>query len=153
MQAARRREVGGRELARRHAACEPSRIPPLRGDGGNAMRKVLVVVALVASGCVTSFTGRPTIQAGPEGCKAVCDGWGMELAGMVQMGEYSNGCVCAVKGKPMAAVDAAGGALPAVAGVWMAMQARQSQAAQGANPPAGSRPIGPHSPTRPWLPY
>ncbi len=87
-----------------------------------------VLAAVLASGCATSFTGKPKIETGPAGCKSICDGWGMELAGMVQMGEYSNGCVCQVRGKPLAVNDAAAAALPAVAGVWIEMQRRAQEA-------------------------
>ena len=46
------------------------------------------------TGCATQFTGAPKVQNGPAGCQATCDQWGMELAGMVKMGEYSDGCIC-----------------------------------------------------------
>jgi hypothetical protein len=82
------------------------------------MRRIALAIALALTcGCVTpatEFRGSPLVPDGPKGCKAVCEGWGMELAGMVQMGQYSNGCICQVKGQPSAAVGAAG---PAVTGV------------------------------------
>ena len=64
--------------------------------------KRLTVVGAVAmlvsvSGCATSFTGSAKLDGAKE-CRTVCDGWGMELAGMVAMGEYTNGCICKVKG-------------------------------------------------------
>lgn len=49
------------------------------------------------TGCATSFTGSAKLD-GPQDCRKICDGWGMDLAGMVAMGEYTNGCVCKVKG-------------------------------------------------------
>ncbi len=44
---------------------------------------------------------------------------------MVRMGEYSDGCICQVKGKQAAAADAsnAAAAIPAAAGVYMQMAA------------------------------
>jgi hypothetical protein len=94
------------------------------------MRRVLALVALVASGCTTTFYGKPKIETGPAGCRAVCEAWGMDLAGMVQMGEYSNGCICSVRGKPVAILDTAEAVLPAVAAVWTATQAQRHAAAQ-----------------------
>lgn len=47
---------------------------------------------------------------------------GMDLAGMVQMGEYSNGCICQVRGKTLTAPQAAAGIAEAVAGVEMQRQ-------------------------------
>jgi hypothetical protein len=104
----------------------------------------IVIAAVLGTGCATSFTGNPKIETGPAGCKSVCDAWGMELAGMVQMGEYSNGCVCQVRGRPLAVRDAATGALPAVTGVWMEMQRQNQTATAGGamGPPPGSSPGG-----------
>jgi hypothetical protein len=52
----------------------------------------------------------------------------MELAGMVAMGEYSDGCICKVTG-PSASNDttelAVAGAGPAAVGVVMAMRQRE----------------------------
>lgn len=91
------------------------------------MRRIVIVAAALATGCVaTTFRGNPKIETGPSGCRAVCQGWGMELAGMVQMGEYSNGCICQVKGTNVAPRDAAAAALPGVAAVWSEMQSRQA---------------------------
>jgi hypothetical protein len=77
------------------------------------MRRVVVTAAAVAAlaGCVTptSFTGEAKVKNGVKGCQAACEGWGMDLAGMVKMGEYSDGCVCKVKERlaPSAAVSPA----------------------------------------------
>lgn len=115
-------------------------------------KQVLVSVAVLAlAGCQTVFTGAAKVQNGPRGCWDQCQAWGMDLAGMVKMGEYSDGCICQVRpappqqhqspqpqppGAPRSQVplDVEG---PAVAGVWMQMQAaaaehqRQQQASMG----------------------
>src|SRR5512144_290383 len=79
-------------------------------------RLAFVVVALALGGCATQFFGMPTVEGGRAACEKICAGWSMELAGMVQMGDYSNGCVCQVPGKmvPSAAAAAAGEAGVAV---------------------------------------
>jgi len=59
-------------------------------------RLLLVVASLLLASCATTFTGSSTVKDGPKGCKAKCEQWGMELVGMVAMGEYSDGCVCQV---------------------------------------------------------
>ena len=58
----------------------------------------LVAMLVSVTGCATSFTGSSKVD-GPKQCRMVCDNWGMDLAGMVAMGEYTNGCICKVKGE------------------------------------------------------
>jgi hypothetical protein len=58
----------------------------------------MVATLGVLTGCATSFTGSAKVD-GPKECREVCDKWGMDLAGMVAMGEYTNGCICRVKGE------------------------------------------------------
>lgn len=97
------------------------------------MKRLVLVLsfAVFGTGCATMFFGDANIKGGPEGCRATCQQWGMELAGMVQMGEYSNGCICQVKPQDgqnqPPAVSAVGGAAPAVSGVMMQMQRSQQQ--------------------------
>lgn len=95
------------------------------------MRAVLLSTILLAlSSCVTTFTGSPKVSDGPAGCKAKGSSWGMELTGMVAMGDYSDGCICQI---PSAQQKAAGGvpaAGIAMAGVWIQTQREQSQAAR-----------------------
>ncbi|HVI96134.1 MAG TPA: hypothetical protein VM753_19115 [Anaeromyxobacter sp.] len=70
------------------------------------MRWIAVAALVAAEGCATSttFTGRPKVQNGVAGCQSACTAWGMELAGMVKIGEYSDGCICEVRrGAPPAA--------------------------------------------------
>jgi hypothetical protein len=86
--------------------------------------------AAVSMGCATSFTGSAHVPGGPAGCREVCGAYGMDLAGMVAMGEYSDGCICKVRGQT--ALDestriAVAGAAPAAVGVVMAMRAREQQ--------------------------
>ena len=67
------------------------------------MRKAIsVITALALTGCLTQFTGASRVQNGPRGCWDQCQAWGMELAGMVKMGEYSDGCICQVRPPPPA---------------------------------------------------
>lgn len=83
---------------------------------------VALSLALLSSGCATSFTGDARVPGGASGCAKVCLGLGMELAGMVVMGEYSNGCVCQVPGRPpLSPAAAAAAGLPASAGVMVQM--------------------------------
>lgn len=89
----------------------------------------LVMVCGLA-GCATSFTGEAHVDGGPAGCQKKCDAWGMDFAGMVAMGEYSDACVCHVRGKQASTSDdeadvaaMTGGA----AGVVMQMQRAQQQ--------------------------
>jgi hypothetical protein len=134
---------------------------------------IALLAAVALTGCVpTQFYGAPRVDKGPAGCKASCDAWGMELVGMVKMGEYSDGCICQVRGavqdgKPAAPPAPAeppknpgqssnpppssGGQL-AVAGVWVQMQAAAAAAAQQTN-----RQMGPNSPyggsQHPYVPH
>ncbi len=91
------------------------------------IRIALAVLSLVAGGCTTSFYS-PLLKGGRVQCEQVCASWNMELAGMVQMGDYSNGCVCEVPGK-MLAPRAAAGAAEAAAGVWAQMEEERRRAA------------------------
>jgi len=81
---------------------------------------------LFMGACATSFTGSAHVEDGRPGCEAKCKGQGMELAGMVYMGEYSDACVCSVPGKSASANQnllASGGAVAGgSAGVVMQMR-------------------------------
>jgi hypothetical protein len=69
---------------------------------------VIVLVAFASLSCVaTTFTGNPKVPHGAAGCKSICSSYGMELTGMVALGEYSDGCICEIPGK-RASVGAAG---------------------------------------------
>jgi hypothetical protein len=99
---------------------------------------IAVLTALALCGCATTFYGEPKVKGGPRGCWDWCRAQGMELAGMVKMGEYSDGCICQVPpaSAPAAAPPAGprsesasppGADGPAVAGVWSQMQAAAAQ--------------------------
>ncbi len=132
------------------------------------MRTLVGIAAAVAlAGCETVFYGAPKIQGGPAGCRAACDAWEMDLAGMVKMGEYSDGCICQVRpgtpgappqqpGKPSADGAPGPGGPQAVAGVWIQMQAAAAAAQQaaGATRQTPQHPYVPGSPpgTPGWRP-
>lgn len=62
-----------------------------------------ILLASFASACATSFTGSAHVEDGRNGCERKCKGSGMEVAGMVYMGEYSDACICTVPGQTGAA--------------------------------------------------
>lgn len=98
------------------------------------MKKSLgIFCLLLASGCATQFTGKPKVE-GPAQCKQKCDSWGMDLAGMFAAGEYSDGCICSVKGKKSASNDlllnGANAAVASIAGVIQQQQEAEAAAAQ-----------------------
>lgn len=95
------------------------------------MKTILALVVLAA--CQTSFTGDAKVPNGPTGCAAVCNAWNMDLVGMIQVGEYSDGCICQVRNAPRTATlsPAVAGAAPAITGVMMQMRRAQQRAAQG----------------------
>ena len=87
-------------------------------------RLVAVSIALSTVACATSFTGEAHVEGGRSGCAAKCQAWGMDLTGMVAMGEYSDACVCRLKGAQAQAADesaVAGGTV----GVALQMQAQR----------------------------
>jgi len=94
-----------------------------------------VIVALSLVGCATSFTGNAHVENGRAGCEEKCKGQGMQVAGMVYMGEYSSACVCEVpRGSAsssrreflLGSAAASGGAV----GVIMQMRRQQQQQQQ-----------------------
>jgi hypothetical protein len=88
------------------------------------MKKLMggaIAMTVALGGCATSFTGSPHVEDGRAGCEKKCKGQGMEVAGMVYMGEYSSACVCEVPGQSasnrrllMAGAAATGGGAVAV---------------------------------------
>lgn len=87
----------------------------------------LFCLSFLIQGCATVFTGSPTISR--KDCEAQCDEWGMTLSSMVQMGKYSNGCVCKNKSDKVSRLDNgdSAGAIAAISGVEMQRQ-RAAQA-------------------------
>lgn len=63
------------------------------------MRLGLVASAFALLSCATTFNGSSKVPNGAAGCKAICSSYGMELTGMVALGEYSDGCICEIPGK------------------------------------------------------
>lgn len=92
---------------------------------------IVVFSAATASGCATNFTGSPHVEDGRRGCEAKCKSQGMEVAGMVYMGEYTSGCVCVVPGQTASRqqlmMAAGAGAGAGSAGVVMQMRSQQQQ--------------------------
>ena len=84
-----------------------------------------------STGCATAFTGDAHVPGGPAGCRDRCGSYGMDLAGMVSMGEYSDGCICKVRAQAASGDEgstlAVAGAAPAAVGVVMAMRQQQQQ--------------------------
>ncbi|MBE7486256.1 MAG: hypothetical protein HS104_40595 [Polyangiaceae bacterium] len=76
--------------------------------------------------CATNFTGSPHVEGGRAGCEKKCKAQGMEVAGMVYMGEYSDACVCSVPGQTAGhhkkLVAAVAGAGAGAAGVVLQMR-------------------------------
>jgi len=92
-----------------------------------AKKLIAAMLFLALGGCQTSFTGSPHVENGRAGCEAKCRGQGMDIAGLVFMGEYSSACVCSVPGhgaksRAMMVATAAGGA----GAVGVVMQMRQN---------------------------
>jgi hypothetical protein len=65
---------------------------------------LLVTIVVLCCACTTRFYGDPKIEGGALGCVSKCGQWNMDLAGMVAMGEYSEACICQVRGKQTSAV-------------------------------------------------
>jgi hypothetical protein len=87
------------------------------------------VAAITVLGCATTFMGSARVQSGPSGCRAKCAAWDMELAGMVAVGEYSDGCICEVPGRRS---DTGASIATGAAAVGTIQQMRQQQASQQA---------------------
>ena len=68
-------------------------------------RATLVLLVASAIGCGTTFTGSAHVEDGRRGCEGKCRGQGMQVAGMVYMGEYSSACVCQVPRATASASD------------------------------------------------
>jgi hypothetical protein len=92
-------------------------------------KSIAGIMFFLIGGCATSFTGSPHVENGRQGCEAKCRSQGMEVGGMVYMGEYTSGCVCVVPGQSasrkstlMAASEGAG-----AGAVGVVMQMRQQE--------------------------
>jgi hypothetical protein len=98
------------------------------------MKPLLAALALSLAACQTPtvFHGQPTVPQGPTTCEARCSSWGMELVGMVSMGEsYTDGCICAVPDQDGEAVRNASVAIAgATAGVEVMRQQNEADDAR-----------------------
>ena len=99
----------------------------------------LVLMMLTLTGCATTFSGEAHLEKAD--CVQKCKSWGMTLAGMVAMGEYSDACVCKASPGGSAALDqeldlhfAAASTASGATGV--ILQARRAKSASAAS--AGS---------------
>ncbi len=94
----------------------------------------LVVLAVAAASCATTFVGNPKVPQGAAGCRNICASYGMELTGMVALGEYSDGCICELPGRRASA--GAGSAGAATAAVMADMRRRAQQDSTASHQPA-----------------
>lgn len=97
-----------------------------------------ISLGFLVSSCAskTDFYGEAKLEGGPKQCQNICSGWNMNLSGMVAMGEYTNGCICTVKGASNISVNDVGAAIMstgmsagAAAGVAGQMKREQENAA------------------------
>jgi hypothetical protein len=95
---------------------------------------VSFLAAGASAGCATAFTGGAHVPGGAAGCSKVCGSYGMDLAGMVAMGEYSDGCICKVRGQTAAGSSAelaVAGAGPAAVAIVLQTRASEREAYRG----------------------
>ena len=104
-----------------------------KGDNDMKARTVGAVLAAFSGllGCATSFTGDAHVEGGPSGCKTKCQDWGMDFAGMVAMGEYSDACICHVRGKEASATPSEDLAAVAGGATGVILQMRRRAREQG----------------------
>lgn len=96
-------------------------------------------MALSTVGCATSFTGAAHIEGGRPACERKCAGQGMELEGMVYMGEYSSACVCRAPGRTARAEGMLlSSAAAASGGAAAALSAQRDRAAMAGGAAASS---------------
>ncbi len=91
------------------------------------MKRLVMILVLVSTGCATSFTGSAHVEEGRAGCERKCQGQGLEMTGMVYMGEYSSACVCEVPGASGGGSSAAAGGASAGAAAGVVMQMRRNE--------------------------
>ncbi|MDF2697874.1 MAG: hypothetical protein K0S65_6257 [Labilithrix sp.] len=89
---------------------------------------VLVLLALSAAACATSFTGEAHFPGGPRGCAEQCAKDGMEMASFVYAGEFSSACVCQPRGAGRSPAASTEAGTSAIVGVMTQMRAQQQRA-------------------------
>jgi hypothetical protein len=91
-----------------------------------------VTVLLVGCTPMTQFEGSARVENGRAGCERKCASQGLQFAGMVFVGEYSDACLCQVPaaagGVPQA--TSAASTAPAVAAVVTAQRIAEEQRRQ-----------------------
>jgi hypothetical protein len=110
------------------------------------MRFASIVAALATAACATHFTGAPKVPNGVAGCKTICSSYGMELTGMVALGEYSDGCICQVSGEGGGPSASAAAGAASVAVVTMMREQEEAARRRGLLNPAdvpGAGNLGP----------
>jgi hypothetical protein len=105
------------------------------------MKIVTLALALAASGCYTVFIGEAKVPQGRKTCEKYCGLAGMELTGMVFMGEYTDGCICELRRDrgSAAGADAAGAASAAAVALIEQMRRNSRAASQQYMPPPPMR--------------
>ena len=93
---------------------------------------ILATIFISGCGIPTRFVGAPVVSPknptqAPAQCQAICSSWGMELSGMVSMGErYSDGCICSLPGKQVSPAAAATASQIAATGVMVQEEEREA---------------------------
>ncbi|TXD35296.1 hypothetical protein FRC96_11515 [Lujinxingia vulgaris] len=93
---------------------------------------VLLVLTCLPGCAPTSFMGSAYVEGGAAACENKCSLQGLEFAGMVYLGEYTDGCICARPGYEAQAREAAGSVASGAVGVIMQMRRAQEQNQQAA---------------------
>ncbi|MBI2894656.1 MAG: hypothetical protein HYY06_13970 [Deltaproteobacteria bacterium] len=93
------------------------------------VRAVVLALLLTTAACAMGFQGSAHVENGPAGCQAKCQRWGMRLAGMVAVGEYSDGCICMAQDASASQAGSVAAVGPAAVGVITAVRQRQQAAA------------------------
>ena len=94
------------------------------------LTRTILALTVLLVGCATSFTGSAKVNGGAEGCRKRCADQGLAFAGMVLMGEYSDGCIC--RDRSTAATSAGGESAVVGVSLQMAAAAAAQQAQQAA---------------------
>src|SRR5688572_7067556 len=96
----------------------------------------LTLSALLASGCATSWGAARGGSDGPAQCVQMCKSWGMQLTGMVGVGDVSRGgsgaaaCVCELRRASDGSADGASTQPTSTAAVVALQHVQQTQTQQ-----------------------
>ena len=92
-----------------------------------------VAYMLLAVGLLGGCASQWKIQGGPVECRQMCEGWDMELTGMVGVGNQdasgpgATACVCQVRGARGASELGSSGTSPGMAAAVVAIEEAQRQ--------------------------